>query len=227
MAYDFDGSANRITRVPPSSTAVINWYTISAWIWPDTLPTAPAVATIFSVHNAGGTHYRRLVVYSSGVVGVEALGTSSSTWSSTATVTTGQWNHVYAARGVSSSDKAYLSINGGSLEETSGFTWTGTTVTATAIGVLGNTSRSDYFDGKIAEVGVWGDCYNDYGEGYKSLSKGIPCDEIAPTPTPLVMIAHCRLLGSFQDGVLSTAWTTTSAPTKDPDHHPAMKRWLE
>lgn len=217
MAYDFDGSANRIVR-----TSEILWYTVSAWIYPDTSHRG----TIFSVHNAGGTHYRRVLLDADDKIYVEAVGTSSSLFGSTATVNIGAWNHIYAARGASFTDRAYISINGGSLEQTSGFTWTGTTVTATAIGVTGSTTRADYFDGKIAEVGVWGDCYNDYGEGYKSLSKGIPCDEIAPTPTTLVMISHCRLLGTLQDGVLSTAWSTVSSPTKSAEH-PAMKRWLE
>ena len=212
MSYLFDDASNH--RL--SKTGALGAISISAWFYPDD---SAAECTIYSEHNAGGTQYMRIRIAGSGSDKVILESTNAITTveaASTGTVNYNAWNHVYAARGVASPSAAYISLNGESLVTGS---FQSGTLTGTAIGVTGTTTRTNYMSGRIAEVGLWDNCLNDFDDRYKGLALGysprmIPVDPGGTAGLDVLnLLSYTPLIGNLADLVIGNSWSALSSPT--------------
>lgn len=209
MSYLFDdASSQRLAK-----TGALGMFSFSCWFYPDD---SAATCTLYSEHNATGTIHSNVYI-DGGVDDRVVFESFLAEARSTGTVNYNAWNHVYAARGVADPTKAYISLNGESLV-TGRFTSGGAT-TGTAIGVQGTTTRFNYMSGRIAEVGVWNNCLNDFDDGYKGLALGyvpplVPVDPNASFGLgSLNLIAYAPLIGNRGDLVNAHIWTSPSLPT--------------
>lgn len=213
MAYLFDdASSQRITK-----SAVTGMTGISLWFYPDD---STVDATLYSESNALRTRYIRLYILgaSSDKVTFETAGTGAPVGAtSTGTVNYNTWNHVYASRGVVASNRAYITLNGETLVDGGAGSYTAPgTMTVSNIGSFGT---ANFMSGRIAEVGMWNNCLNDFDDRYTALSKGFDPRLIAQDPGgsfglgALNLLRYFPLIGNANDLVVGEAWTLVNAPT--------------
>jgi hypothetical protein len=172
MAYDLDGINQYLRRASAPVTAVP--LTMACWFNHDLLQDA----SLCSVSNIGGagTWFGLFT----GLTGVVFASTTSSgnqaNAITTATYTTGSWNHCCGVFSAINSRTIYL--NGGNAV-TNTTSRTPSNVAETIIGSrrAGGIFGS-YFNGKIAEVGIWNAALT--ANEIASLAKGMTCDKIRP-----------------------------------------------
>jgi concanavalin A-like lectin/glucanase superfamily protein len=212
MSFLFDDASNQ--RI--SKTSVIGMYSCSIWFWPDD---TTAVCTLYSEHNGTGSAYVRVYIQGSDdKVYFETkppLGGSANV-ASGGTVSYNAWNHVYATRGANSPNHSYISLNGETLVDGGAGSYNASaSQTATAIGVTGSATRTNYMSGRIAEVGIWDNSLSDEGDAYKMLSKGFDprfARYVEFSFGAASLISYTPLLGNFADLVHGDVWNAVSAP---------------
>lgn len=221
MAYLFDDASNqRLSRV-----GALGMVSFSCWFYPDD---ATADCTLYSEHTGSGSAFLRVRILGSTTDQV-ALETPGGGIGSGGTVNFNTWNHVYAARGAADPSTGYISLNGESLQSAM-FTAPVGSLTGTAIGVTGTTTRTSYMSGRIAEVAVWDNCLNDLDDRWKCLALAFDPRLVPVDPNgeaglgPLNRIAYTPLIGNFNDLVIGNAWTGTVPPTLA--DHPRMHRQM-
>jgi hypothetical protein len=171
MAYDFDGINQSLTRASAPVTAVP--LTLACWFNPDLLQDAALCA----VNNVIATsNWFALFTGLTGVVTASTANAGQSNATTTATYTTGSWNHCCGVFSLSNSRIIYL--NGGN-SVTNAANRTPNNIAETVIGAR-RISRilGLYFNGKIAEVGIWNAALT--AQEVASLAKGMTCDKIRP-----------------------------------------------
>jgi len=212
MAYDFNGTNQYLSTASSPASGVP--MTIAAWVRRE------AVASdrvIVSVAQASGTHRNQMQVRAGGspAWGVEAIAIGATTTSrATASATTqDQWDHGCAVYNSATSRFAYL--NGvASAEDT---TNVGSQNAATSIQVAARTasnSTSLYFDGQLAEVGIWNVALTT--EEIASLADGMTCDKVRPQS----LVFYAPLVRNLQD--VRGGLTITNNNTATVVNHPRV-----
>jgi hypothetical protein len=170
MAYDFNGT-NHYLEV---ATAVANRpCTMAAWGYLDT--TSGVAKDIVSVSSKNTLSVLRLNV-NSGQYRIADQGNVNAV-ANGATVSAGSWNHYAGVFASGSSRTAYTNGTAGTENTTS---VAAITPTVTSIGAWfeGTSSPIQFFDGRIAEVGIWNAALT--AAEVASLAKGMTCDKVRP-----------------------------------------------
>lgn len=170
MSYNFDGVDDwigNITSAPVSTYQV----TLACWFNADTTG-----GHLINICNSTGEDSFRLAAQATTVRLASVDNGTSVNLDSTATYTTGSWNHICAV--VSSATDRRLYLNGNVVDSTTSSNPTG--FTRLHIGSRRNNSITDnFFDGKIAEVGIWSN--NLAYDEVISLAKGVSCTLVRTT----------------------------------------------
>lgn len=152
MAYDFDGTDDYIEAA--SAVVAGSPLTLACWFNSDS---ATANQTLVSITNAGGQE--RFILRASGAVtgdpiqAISVAGNNSSAADSATGYSANTWHHAAAVFASATSRVAYIDGVGGTAETTSR---TVGTLTTTRIGVtVGAGVRTQYMNGRLAEVAVW------------------------------------------------------------------------
>jgi hypothetical protein len=172
MAYDFDGTNQSLTRASAPVTAVP--LTMACWFNPDLLQDG-ALCAVESV-SGNGTWFALFAVLAGMVSASTVQNGAESRAITTATYTTGSWNHCCGVFTASNSRTIYL--NGGNAVTNTG-NRTPTNIAETVIGARRFAGIFGlYFNGKIAEVGIWNAALT--AQEVASLAQGMTCDKIRP-----------------------------------------------
>jgi hypothetical protein len=186
MAYDFDGINQSLTRASAPVTAVP--LTMACWFNPDLLQDA----SLCSVSNAvGAGNWFALFTGLAGVVTAStATGGNQSNATTTATYTTGSWNHCCGVFSAANSRTIYLNGSNAVTNTASRSPIINETVIGArrASGLIGL-----YFNGKIAEVGIWNAALT--AQEVASLAKGMTCEKIRPQS----LVFYVPLVRELQD----------------------------
>lgn len=204
-------------------------FSFSLWFYPTD---SGLDCTLFSESNLAVTNYYDIQILGSttdqvlfrSVTTAGGGGTGGAT--STGTVNYNAWNHVYAARGVTSHTAGYISLNGEALV-TGGFS----APTGTLVPNLGSrrTAAGTFYTGRLAEFAVWNNCLNDYDDRWQCLSQAFDPRLVAQDPGnsfgggALQLVSYAPLIGPFHDLMSATAWTGFNTPTPNLEH-PRMHR---
>jgi len=190
MAYDFDGINQSLTRASAPVTAVP--LTMACWFNPDLLQDA-ALCAVESVSTvAGNSSWFALFAGLTGVVAASTVQNGmQSTAITTATYTTGSWNHCCGVFSATNSRTIYLN---GSNAVTNTTNRIPTATPETVIGARRVVSAlGSYFNGKIAEFGIWNAALT--AQEVASLAKGMTCDKIRPQS----LVFYVPLVRELQD----------------------------
>lgn len=206
MAYDFNGTSNHIEAATPAVTT--HPVTLACWFNSDT---DAATQALVSVTNAGGQE--RWILQAAGAVAGDYIRatSSASNVSSFAESLSGYsvntWHHAAGVFASNSSRRAFIDGIGGTAETTTRLVGT---VTNTRIGVtVGGGVRTQYTNGRIAEVGIWNAALTD--AEISSLAKGIKPTEISPDN----LVFYAPLIRDVADYVGNLTLTTTGAIVAD------------
>lgn len=178
MARDFNGSSDNLLVTSTPVTAVP--ISISAWVYADALT---ADHCIVSIRDNTGFNYFSLYSNSSGTIAAQTIGTTATTSSS---IATGKWYHVAAVFSAVNSRAVY--INGGSKGTGSGSS-TPTGIDRISVGAGYVSFATKYWNGKIAEVGIWNKALSD--ADVLALSKRRSPDFVRPDDLPF----YSKILG--------------------------------
>lgn len=152
MAIELNGTTAYIEATSAVATAVP--ITIAAWFYPDANNVAQ---TIVGITASGATNARfTLQCQSTGNLraAVQA-GAATAGADTTTTISATTWQHGVAVFTGNASRTAYLNA-GGNATNTSSVTPSAAALNRTTIGTQWrNQVRENYFDGRIAEVGIW------------------------------------------------------------------------
>jgi hypothetical protein len=173
MAYDFNGINQSLTRASAPVTAVP--LTLACWFNPDLLQDA-ALCAVNRTGSSVGTWFALFTGLAGVVTASTASGGNQSNATTTATYTTGSWNHCCGVFTTNSSRTIYLN---GSNEVTNTASRTPASLSETIIGARRASGIFEaYFNGKIAEVGIWNAALT--AQEVASLAKGMTCEKIRP-----------------------------------------------
>lgn len=159
MALDFNGSTQYVQRA--AFTAVTGYpFSFACWINPDDITFGTADKYIFSIADtAANNNYFALLVKDADsklrAAGVNLDAPSAvRAWDTTATVSTAAWQHVAGVFTAATDIIAYLNANSaGAYGNTQDPSPVGTD--SLSMGALVRSNVVAYFDGKIAEAGLW------------------------------------------------------------------------
>jgi hypothetical protein len=208
MAYDFDGINQYISRASAPVTAVP--LTLACWFNPDLLQDA----SLCSVSNTGGagTWFALFTGLAGVVTASTATGGNQSNATTTATYTTGSWNHCCGVFSATNSRTIYLN-GSNAVTNTASRNPSGINETVIgarrSIGILGL-----YFNGKIAEVGIWNAALT--AAEVASLAKGMTCEKIRPQS----LVFYVPLVRELQDVRQGLTITNNNGATVD--NHPRV-----
>lgn len=216
----FDDASSQFMRKAASMGA----FAVSFWFKPDDLTIDQ---TMWAQANAAATAYFRVRLL--GATGGDLVSVEITTAGVPNQVLSGSaananaWNHVYAARGVSDGRQLFVSLNGETLQSTTGGTPSGSANT-TQLGRMTNGigAFNQYYSGQMAAFGAWNNCINDRDDRWKALYYGVPPWEIAQDPNDsagtglggLSMVSDTKLMGNIVDDQSgAAAWITSASPT--------------
>ena len=172
MSYDFNGTNQHISAA--STPASGPPATIAAWFNPDNVTGTKTIASI-----GGSNNYDRLYLHLSAATlraQQYTFGGSFNEASATASASVSTWSHAAGVFTSNSSRTVYL--DGGNSATNTGTSVASTLSTRTNIGVYFNSTAGNYFDGRIAEVGVWNVALT--ADEIASLAKGFSPALIRP-----------------------------------------------
>jgi len=215
MARDFNGS----TQYLENTATVLGTQplTIAAWVNPDTLTANHVVAGLFNSAGQAG-HY--LQVSSTNLVYAVTVLTGSPNsgfnYSTKSGVTTGSWQHVAAVFASAASRTAYYNGVAGTADTVSSDP---TTMNRTEIGrYLDNVFGSvNFFDGKIAEVGIWNVALST--DEIVALAAGVSALRIRPDALKFYVPVY-GVESPENNYVSSLSMTLVNAPAAS--NHPAL-----
>lgn len=194
-----------------------NW-TVSGLAYPTTTST---IGSVFSIANsANTTDFFRLDQTSSNTLRFRAVTSdaiTANTW------TTNAWNHFCGTHASSNTSRWVYLNNGTGVQNT---TSRAPTVNRTGIGALVSSTRSLFFEGRIAEVGVWNVILT--AEERTALSQGISPLLIRPES----LVAYWPTVGRASPEIdLVGAYNMTVTGAVAAEHCrivlPASSRWLD
>lgn len=183
-------------------------FTMSAWFNTSSATTVQGIVGLNA--SANTTNYFRLDVDAANKV---RMGTSGTFTSTSTTFSVGTWNHAAFVSIASNSRAVYLN-GAGKATNTSGVTPSG--LNLTDVGCDGGSSRSNYFNGSIAEVGIWNVALTD--QEVSALAAGAlphtvrPGKLVAYWPLWGLHSPEIDLSGSAQNMVITGATAANHAP---------------
>lgn len=153
MARSFNGSSQYIDL----ASALVSAYPFTLAAWANISSLSAGDNTILAISNNAASNFeaQQILIRSSGKLRARSsiAGGTAASAETTATVSTGAWNH-FAGVFASSSDRTAY-INGtNAVQNTTAISIS--TLNTTTIGAwANNATRSAYFPGSIAEIGAW------------------------------------------------------------------------
>jgi hypothetical protein len=200
MAYEFNGTNQRITAASPSGLSDVP-FTLACWfntqndtrnqglLQVGNFATSQR-CTIFAMGNTAGDPVRLQVQGSTATASVN----TSTGW------TTNTWNHACGTAKVTGSfpfQEFAIYLNaGGKVTGPSNVGAPSSAWSSTSIGVQqtnGNINTGTYFDGLIAEAGIWNVALTD--DEIASLAKGVTCNLVRPQS----LVFYAPLIRELQD----------------------------
>lgn len=210
MAKDFDSasseflSASAVLTGPPVCVSAFFRATSSA-----------ATQMIFSLNDTGSDNNRfNLYLRTTGNVAVNVRTTNSSiVESSTAYSTADVWEHAgMACASTTSRFALHQGVKG--TEDTGSQSVSG--IDGSAIGCSRQASNTNFFDGALAQIGVWNADLDD--DEWLALADGVSPLLIRPQS----LVSYVPLIGGVNtDYVADRAWTDQGTPAATADHPPA------
>lgn len=180
MSRDFDGTNDKLEGTANATLRPALPVTVAAWIYADTI----AAKGIFT-NNKASTQHKGIWFGIADVSGhlESAFGDNTGTAStdrrsknSTSTVSSGSWHHVACRiRGATDMDILINAVDAGGSYSGTGGALAYATTQGPQIGTLGGTN---FFDGRIAEVGFWTVSLSD--AEITALAKGVSPRMIRP-----------------------------------------------
>lgn len=202
MAYDF--ITVNTDYIQYASAAVTAYpFTMSCWMYPDTL-TAARTGLALGPQNAAAVTQRIGMNSTSAFANSEGTGGVFSATTSVAP-STGQWSHIAGVFASATSRSVFL--NGGNkVTDTNSVTFS-TAINRTLIGIrLRSNIYANGMDGKIAECAIWDTDLTD--AEIESLSKGVRADLIRPQN----LAFYAPIIRETIDVVGALAPTTNGTP---------------
>jgi hypothetical protein len=186
MARTFNGTNDSIEAASAPVTAVP--LTIACWFY----PTSSAGVAVVALGVSGGSdRFQMSCVPGSTPVGAASVQSgvaSQSSFSGTASLN--QWHHAAAVFASSTSRTAYFNGSAATANTTAS---TPTGINRLNISGRYLTTLGAFFQGAIAEVGVWNAALN--ADEITSLSKGFPCRLVRPS----ALVFYSRLIQNVMD----------------------------
>lgn len=218
MAYDFNGTSQTITAASAGVTA--EPLTIAAWFYPTRNTARTVIVSLADTfgNNAGLQMFYALV--EDGTVAGDPIAatkqdgnvTAADAFSTTG-FSTNSWHHGCAVFTSTTSRTIYLN-GGSSATNTTTVNTNASTVDKTAIACLGRSTNVAFFQGRVAEVGIWNVALN--AEEAASLAKGITCDKVRPN----ALVFYAPLVRNIQD--VRQGVTLTNNNTATVADHPRV-----
>tara|TARA_R110000868_G_scaffold270845_1_gene530319 strand:- start:235 stop:879 length:645 start_codon:yes stop_codon:yes gene_type:complete len=214
MAYEFDGINQYISAANPVSDTPITlacWFNSQDDINNNILlyvgsPTTTQRCTLSAAGNLAGDPVR---VFSAGNLTTNGANTSTG-W------TVNTWNHACGVFSSNSSRAVYLN-GGGKVSTTANVGPPSSAWTEMAISSqIASSSRTSYFDGLIAEAGIWNAALTD--NEVASLAKGMTCNLVRPQS----LVFYAPLIRNLQD--VRRGLTLTNNNTAIVANHPRVYR---
>lgn len=212
MAYVFNGSSQYLgTSVSPFS-GVNEPITLACWLRTTNLNQEGALVGISNSSLSTGAAY--ILRFDNGppngtIIATKYNGTAASNRSTNPNVATvNTWNHAAAVFVSDSSKTAYIN-SVGVTDNTTSLSDTNQTFNSVSIGVQrgGGSLLSRYFNGEIAEVGIWSAALS--ADEIASLSKGFACDRIRPQS----LVFYAPLVRNLMDARGGLTITNTNSAT--------------
>lgn len=176
MARDFNGSNQWLSTASAPVNATP--FTIACWFNPDVAP-QPGNGGCIALQGAGTGTFSRFMLYfntSSKCAAVTINSTNTDgTAISTSSYTAGSWQHACGVWTSSTSRSIYYN---GTNEATNTTNITPTAGDVTNLYIGRQLFGITYFDGKMAEVGIWNTDLT--AAEIASLAKGMTCDKVRP-----------------------------------------------
>ena len=206
MARTFNGTNDSIEAASAPVTAVP--LTIACWFY----PTSSAGVAVVALGVSGGSdRFQMSCVPGSTPVGAASVQSGTASQSSfSGTASLNQWHHGAAVFASSTSRTAYF--NGAAATAN---TTASTPAGINRLNISGRyfTTLGAFFQGAIAEVGVWNAALN--ADEIASLSKGFPCRLVRPS----ALVFYSRLIQNVMDirnGVLLSELGTGTTVSDHP-----------
>jgi hypothetical protein len=215
MAYDFNGSNQSATSASAPATA--EPLTIAAWFKSDVNNARTVIVSIADTNISAGAFFA--LVEDGTKAGDPICATKFSNTSdlgeavSTTGFTVGTWHHGCAVFTSTTSRTAY--IDGGSANTNTGSRPADAQVVdKTAIGCLGRATNVAFYNGQIAEVGIWSAALT--AAEVASLADGMTCDKVRPQS----LVFYAPLVRNLQD--VRGGLTITNNNTATVANHPRV-----
>lgn len=206
MALDFENGSSEYAE---ATTAVVSGVpcSMAAWIKAESLHSGCVVSVATS---GSDNNYLMLFVRNTGAVEFHNRATDSDTGISSATYSAGSWMHV-SGSSVSSGDSQCF-VNGAN-KGTAASNNAPSGMNRSSVGRIPRAGSNLYFDGLIAEVGIW-DAVLDDAE-HAVLAKGVSPLKVRPQS----LVAYWPLWGSYTSPVdLVSGISLTKTGTVAADH---------
>ena len=173
MAYDFNGTSQQLSAASSLTAAPI---TLAAWVNSDSLAGLRYIITL-DQSSVANNWFALGTVATTGLVRAITVAEGNPTSAeSTSGITIGTWAHCCAVFSSSTNRTAYLN-GGNSATDTTSRTPSGINSTRIAARTF-NGVQGLFFDGKIAEVGIWSAALT--AAEITSLARGMTCDKVRP-----------------------------------------------
>jgi hypothetical protein len=182
MAYDFNGTNQAATST--SAPVTVEPLTIAVWFKSDVANARTAIVSLCNTTGVGSVSQPFWALVEDGTKAGDPIcatafstNTSFSEATSTSGFTVGTWHHGCAVFASLSSRTIYLD-GGSSATDSTLLSARSQTIDKTAIGCLGRSTNAAFYNGQIAEVGIWNASLT--AAEIASLAKGMTCDKIRP-----------------------------------------------
>jgi hypothetical protein len=190
MAYNFNGSSQRLSTASTPVTAVP--LTLACWFNPDRITANEALLTVINPSTADRFLLLILGANSDQLrANIQVSGTQASA-DSTAPFIAGSWQHAAGVFTSNTSRTVYLNGGNSATNTTSLAGPSGVNTIRVASRPFGGVEGL-FFDGKIAEVGIWNAALTT--AEVASLAAGMTCDKVRPQS----LVFYAPLVRNLQD----------------------------
>lgn len=171
MAYNFNGTNQYLTTSGPITGVPL---TFSCWFY---TPLDSTNKVLVNLGNTSGTptHRCQLTITTTNFVQMSLVGSTQPFAQSTNTYNNNSWNHACGVCASTSSRIVYLNNVASPIETT---TCIQNSLFTLNIGARWNPTLGNYFNGLIADVGIWNAALT--VDEINSLAKGMACNKIRP-----------------------------------------------
>jgi hypothetical protein len=221
MAYSFNGTNQAITAAVAGVTA--EPLTIAAWFYPTRNTARTVIVSLCDTTGGGAGDQMFYGLVEDGTVAGDPICATKHNGGglsavvaeavSTSGFSTNTWAHGCAVFTSTTSRTVYLN-GGSSATNTTNVSTNANTVDKTAIGCLGRATNVAFFQGRVAEVGIWSVALT--AEEVASLADGMTCDKVRPS----ALVFCAPIIRNIQD--LRQAVTLTNNNTATVAEHPRV-----